>query len=882
MKRIPFFLLFLSALATYCQVPISQLPTHTGNPAGGLVPITIGGVTKKIDASSFGWGKVDSVRIKNDSLFYYRLGIKVFGGVVSLPPAIADGNNFPLTLFFSGPNYTLTRNDLAPLSGMMDTNYVASKPYVIREVDSRFANFGGGSGIDRSGNNFHLGAPLTRNAIITGQNYGVFFGNATANPIGTFGVYTRQGVYIQDTISSGVAPYFQLLTGNATLHGRSTTIRGVQQLYQESPTMIFHATGGMRLTGAVAGNVFDTVAYKLLVRNVGDGSLRSTPWPLPGNGNNAFLNGLSLSGNTVNLGGALTQPNTYFSGRNGNVFFGASTNFPIGSFNVNTRQGILLSDSAAGGNHPYIQIAGGDISQAANNVNAASLNNFSLSAADSMDLSANDLRITGNGIRLGGGGLYEVNDTTQHKILVRDVVTGHLRTSAWPLGSGANNFPNSLNLTSADSLQQGRNGLGPLSVFLPYVRTVSRPAGSDSVYRETGSAKQLAFRLPKPPFAAYTPIHKVEAGSISRQTQPVVLNGAMSSAFIGNDFQNDIISVGTGDENSWIRFSDRLSTIQSTTIRLRIKVDSMGANALLGIRLINAPLQFTSYVFGDRFFYFNMQSRSFVSSTYGNGDTATSNSIAAIAAGDVLELTLERLVGDQVQFSLKKEGLTGEAFTFRASYNTPGDDNPHPVFPAIILTSGTYKILAYEEVTRQPVKPLVMLNGDSMGAGYSVAKDNTIFSYLKTKMPYPVASNAASACKLTGSIAAFPEIAQLQPSYLVMFNYLEPLFYGYANPANAEHAAFLARLKSYIARLKAIGCKPVFVKVASWPVSSTTLCNQWSTMIDTYFPSELVLDLRSVNYQYDATTYHYAAPTNELIANMIISLLRADGAFTNR
>jgi hypothetical protein len=80
MKKLLFFLCLLGGFTTAAQVPISQLPTYNGNPNGGLVPIVIGGTTRKVDASLFGFNKIDSVVIRNDSLFYYRRGLPIYGG----------------------------------------------------------------------------------------------------------------------------------------------------------------------------------------------------------------------------------------------------------------------------------------------------------------------------------------------------------------------------------------------------------------------------------------------------------------------------------------------------------------------------------------------------------------------------------------------------------------------------------------------------------------------------------------------------------------------------------------------------------------------------------------------------------------------------------
>jgi hypothetical protein len=53
MKKVLLVLMVMVSLKGYSQIAISQLPTYTGNPSGGYVPIVIGGATKKIDAAKF-------------------------------------------------------------------------------------------------------------------------------------------------------------------------------------------------------------------------------------------------------------------------------------------------------------------------------------------------------------------------------------------------------------------------------------------------------------------------------------------------------------------------------------------------------------------------------------------------------------------------------------------------------------------------------------------------------------------------------------------------------------------------------------------------------------------------------------------------------------
>ena len=60
MKKVLLALACLMTYVSYGQISISNLPTYTGSPSGGYVPIVVGGTTKKIDAGKFG---LDSTKL---------------------------------------------------------------------------------------------------------------------------------------------------------------------------------------------------------------------------------------------------------------------------------------------------------------------------------------------------------------------------------------------------------------------------------------------------------------------------------------------------------------------------------------------------------------------------------------------------------------------------------------------------------------------------------------------------------------------------------------------------------------------------------------------------------------------------------------------------
>jgi hypothetical protein len=72
MKKILILLFVLACTKVNAQVKISDMPTFIGNPSGGMVPIVVNGVNRKIDARYFGYNQTAYVqrKIGTDSLFW--------------------------------------------------------------------------------------------------------------------------------------------------------------------------------------------------------------------------------------------------------------------------------------------------------------------------------------------------------------------------------------------------------------------------------------------------------------------------------------------------------------------------------------------------------------------------------------------------------------------------------------------------------------------------------------------------------------------------------------------------------------------------------------------------------------------------------------------
>jgi hypothetical protein len=132
MKKLLFFLLpFISLVAGAQGVKISALPTHSGNAESSTAVIVIGGVTKQTLAKNLSLSKLDSAKIRNDSLFFYNTsGTETFGGKVnggvtafntrtgSITPQSGDYSSFyvPLARQVNGhalsSDVTVTKSDV--------------------------------------------------------------------------------------------------------------------------------------------------------------------------------------------------------------------------------------------------------------------------------------------------------------------------------------------------------------------------------------------------------------------------------------------------------------------------------------------------------------------------------------------------------------------------------------------------------------------------------------------------------------------------------------------------------------------------------------------------------------------------------------------------
>jgi len=210
MKKFFLLLLLIISVAASSQIKISQLPTHTGDPAGGYVPISIGPITKKIDARYFGYAKLDSVIFRNDSLFAYKNGVSSLVGKVG-----GDGNNYVSFFAFDSTtgDFAVGRNGMSAIVTNLDGRYLLKNALKniynsdgsfpegttrtingklgILNIDSVYAfqinpNFGNSMTVAPTYYSF-----LAQNTPTSATRYSTWYGNTVTGGGGNFAVSSR-------------------------------------------------------------------------------------------------------------------------------------------------------------------------------------------------------------------------------------------------------------------------------------------------------------------------------------------------------------------------------------------------------------------------------------------------------------------------------------------------------------------------------------------------------------------------------------------------------------------------------------------------------------------------------------------------------------------
>lgn len=128
MKRILISLVLIALnFSLRAQIPISNLP-NTTNPVGAYVPVARNGFNYKLIVDSIAAGKLDSVKVSNDTLYSYKRGVRTFLGV------IVGGSGTDTTSLSNRINLKLNISDTT--SKTWDWGDITGKPSLVGTGDT--------------------------------------------------------------------------------------------------------------------------------------------------------------------------------------------------------------------------------------------------------------------------------------------------------------------------------------------------------------------------------------------------------------------------------------------------------------------------------------------------------------------------------------------------------------------------------------------------------------------------------------------------------------------------------------------------------------------------------------------------------------------------
>lgn len=379
---------------------------------------------------------------------------------------------------------------------------------------------------------------------------------------------------------------------------------------------------------------------------------------------------------------------------------------------------------------------------------------------------------------------------------------------------------------------------------------------------------------------SYTKLFEAPKGFLAASIGSFSKTGAMSTATITSVGQYDKVSVTGGDATSRIRF-DNHTSINEVIFKLKIKVTALGTTPLVGLVLSDVPSgTYSNFTSPDLVEYVNLLTGVIT----GTGEDAsptitTDNQFGTAVVGDIVEVIFRYDFNNVLEFSVSRgidNYTTWRKLVYAGRANEANAPNIHGT-PQIILADGDYLILDFHVATPVTERPKIMIVGDSFGAGSGVDKPRSVRGHLEKKIPYGVACNAGPSAMLAGVQATVHEVLALRPEYAIFIAILDGMFYDYSNPSNPNYTSYKARLRRYINQLKMAGIKPIFFKITSNPILPAIQCTRYSTLVDTEFPGELVLDMRGYAWTYDVSGFHPSGVANEAIADALIQLLKTDG-----
>lgn len=370
------------------------------------------------------------------------------------------------------------------------------------------------------------------------------------------------------------------------------------------------------------------------------------------------------------------------------------------------------------------------------------------------------------------------------------------------------------------------------------------------------------------------PYFKLPLSFLTSTINSVTKNGAMSTAVVTAVGPYEKIAVTAGTNTSYVKINDSFLSDANTVASLKVKLDTIGTNSLVGLRRINnAGVGDTNT--NNISFYVNLNTGViFRNSTA----MTTAGTIAPFAANsDIIEFTWIR---DYKTWhnEIQVKNLTTGANLYAQNLGSGDIDTYITIIanPALTLADGTFTVLDWEIKSTTPHHPKLVVVGDSQGSGYHIANSDTIFYRLDNALPYNIGSTAGPGAYIYSiQKSQLPEVVAMKPDAVLLFSYLS-IYYGDFKVADPDYTTWKAAWDKVMNGIIAYGGRVILPKIDTWPLFGNSNEALWNTFVDgevVAHPTTLVLDLRGETLTYDNSGYHYNGASYEIIKNKIITLL---------
>lgn len=375
-----------------------------------------------------------------------------------------------------------------------------------------------------------------------------------------------------------------------------------------------------------------------------------------------------------------------------------------------------------------------------------------------------------------------------------------------------------------------------------------------------------------------TELFKLEPNSLTSNIIPYTKAGATSTATFTSVGPYDQIAVG-GDATSYIKFTNRQFSMGEVVIKLTVKIDSLGTVPLLGIEEdhVGGDGVYSNFGQGNTKAYINLLTG--VITTSGVTMTNSINSLTSgVVAGDIVDIYYSRLTASYYHFKVIKRGL-GKETSASYNYNVPHADNAWATpsnqhcYQGIIIAGGKYTILEYK-VSSPYARPKVLMIGDSFSSGSRIPRSDGFDGQLNSRWGYKCVLGGASSCMLSGMIACSEDIEKMKPQYVMVFEFLDGVFYGYSDSTNGNFATFDVKFKKLVDIIRSAGARPIFVITGPINIIDPTGSKgvKFYNYLKSAFPSDLLLDMRSYGaITTDASNFH---PNGAYYAKMVTEFLK--------